>query len=126
MANESAAVVAPVNKPVVLEAHEADKAARAAAREKKKRTLIRCLDPEQAAQYESRKPLYEWAIKCSYMKPQEKGGLRETTEEAKVVAKTETDAWAMFCDKQGLMIGRKACLEVTITRLEKRTISDDE
>lgn len=119
--------VQPLNKPADLSTHEADKVARAKAREKKRNAQLECLDPEMAAQYESRKALYEWKIEIAYMKPKERGGFEKTPLADQVVAKTETDAWALFCDKNGITCGPKACLKRVITRLNKRTIesSDD-
>ena len=109
-----------------INSHEERKAAKAKHLEKMQPVLLKCLDPTLALQYENRKPLYEWKIECHVFLPTRKGrpaGTRKYDEQ--VVAQTENDAWALFCDKVGLMRGRKACQKLTITRLNKRSIDDE-
>jgi hypothetical protein len=92
-------------QPADLDAHEADKIRRAAEREKKKPLLNRCLDPEFASQAEARKPLYEWEVEATYTRKNEKGRMEERNPKEKILAQTEQDAWALFCDKLGDRIG---------------------
>lgn len=110
--------------PVNIDTHEADKARRAQARAKTKRFRDNCLDPTFAADAEARKPVFEFSIKCSYMKPQEKGGVKRTELTDQIVAKTENDAWAMFSDKYELPVGRGTA-EVEIKNLGQRKASND-
>lgn len=121
--NQSVASPASPYVPANIDVHGEDKVRRQAVRDKNRRKAMDCLDPERAAQYEVRKPLYEWKVECSYMKPQEKGGLKRVSESEQVVAQTEADAWSMFCDKLNLMVSRRAC-DVKITRLEKRSLEE--
>lgn len=95
--------------PADWEAHEADKARRKAAREKRKANLRRCLDPETAKTFEARKPLYEWRVKCTYTRPDPKGRMQTHTREHQVIGQTETDAWALFCDLIGVWPGPHNC-----------------
>lgn len=121
-----AAVIQPKNRPADLDAHQADKAAREKAREKRRAIQLECLDAAVAAQYEASKPLYEWKVEIDYMQSKASGGFQRASLADQVVAKTETDAWALFCDKHEITCGPKACLKRVITRLGKRKLNGDE
>lgn len=105
-------------QPAVWEDHEADKAARRAEREKRRPELRRVLEPEQAAQAEARKPLYEWKVSCTYTRPGAKGKMETISASHQVIAQSERDAWAFFCDKIGAWPGRHSC-DLRIDQLSK-------
>ena len=126
MANNNMSIPPVVaNTPANVDKHQADLASRQAERDKKQPKSIRCLDPIVAAQYENRKPLYEWKIECEIF--QQASGKRRARFEKhseQVVAQNEDDAWAIFCVKIERYPGRKHC-NPTITKLQKRTLSED-
>ena len=104
--------------PSAREDHPAELERRAKAREARRGELRKCLDPEVAARFETRKPEYEWTINCTYTRPNSKGRLVGHAVNEKVIAQTEADAWAMVCDKIGAWPGPKDC-ERVITRGDK-------
>lgn len=104
--------------PVVWEEYEAEKARRAEEREKKRSLQRRCLDPEVAAEFEAKKPRYEFKVRCTYERPNEKGRLESKTEEHTIIAQNERDAWAIFCDRIQTWPSPAAC-EREIKRLSK-------
>ena len=73
--------------------------------------LLDCLDPTVAKHYEDRKPLYEWRVECRMFRPAV-GSQPSRMEkiERNVVAQTENDAWAMFCDAIGVS-PQRPCIE---------------
>jgi hypothetical protein len=93
--------------PANWDEYVADKDRRAAARQKNRKTMLECLDPEKAAQYELKKDKFEFRVKCTFRRPNEKGKLESKTEELTVTAQNENDAWAMFCDNIGTWPSRK-------------------
>ena len=111
-------ITTPANpfSPVAWEEHQAEKERRKAEREKKRPTLRACLDHTVAAQFEARKALYRWRVECTYMRPDAKGRLQTHSATEEVVAQTEADAWAVFCDKRGTWPGPNDC-ERVITKL---------
>lgn len=112
------------NVPANWDSHHQDQANRKAARDKKRKSMLRCLDPLEAAAAEQRKPLYEWQVECEIFRPagsKGRAGTKRYSEQ--VVAKTEGDAWAMFCDKIGDWPSRRDA-NATITKLQKRTNED--
>jgi hypothetical protein len=108
------------------EAHRSDLEKRREAQLKKRPKLLKCLDPITAAQYETKKALYEYKVECEIFRPADKKR-RATTEAVteQVVAQNDNDAWAMFCDKIGQWPSRRDS-NAKITRLEKRTLRDEE
>lgn len=112
--------------PANIDQHNEDLAKRAAARLKQRPKLLRCLDPLTAAEYERAKPLYEWKIECSLFRPattKKRAGTEKYSEQ--VVAQTEGDAWALFCDKIGEWPSRRD-VNPSIVRQNKRSLSNDE
>lgn len=127
MAKEQATISPLVGyAPPSVDAHQADMKRRDEERQAKRPKLLRCLDPEVAAEYEKNKPLYEWRIECSIFRPA-RGKDRAKTEkmDEQVVAQTEADAWAIFCDKIGEYPSRRDC-RPTITKLQKRSFGADD
>lgn len=127
MAKEQS-TISPIvgNMPANVDSHQADMARRDAERQAKRPKMLRCLDPATAAEYEKNKPLYEWRIQCSIFRPA-RGKDRAKTEkiDEQVVAQTQDDAWAIFCDKIGEYPSRRDC-RPTITQLEKRSFGADD
>lgn len=124
MATNPTKIPPDVAKPVNQEEFDADRASRAVDRKKAEPKLRRCLDPVVAAQYEHRKPLYEWSVEATFMRPNTKGRLVERKESRQVVAQNERDAWAIFCDIIESWPGAGSSNR-TITKLAKRTIDSD-
>jgi hypothetical protein len=88
--------------------------------------LLDCLDPTVAKRYEDAKPLYEWKVECRLFRMATSKNHAHMEEVSKqVVAQTEADAWAHFCDLMGEWPSRRAT-RPTITRLKKRTLRADE
>ena len=116
----------PPSPPVVglidIEAHEKDKKRRAAEHDAKRNVLLDCLDPTVAAEYEKRKTLWEWHVAARLFRPT-KGRVVAHMEniDRTVVAQSEQDAWAMFCDLIGEWPSRRDS-KVEITRGKKRTL----
>jgi hypothetical protein len=114
-----------IYQPANWDQHQQDLAERQAKRDKNRARLRACLDPDTAKRYEDRKPVYEWRVECTWHQPnREGGGLEVKSATHQIVAQDEKIAFAMFCDKVQAWPGRKNC-EVTITRLEKRTLDGD-
>lgn len=107
-----------LHQPVNLAAYEAEKARRKALRDQRRPELLRCLDPEYAAQVEARKPLYEWQVTCAYTRPNAKGKPESISASHKIIAKNEDNAWAFFCDKIGAWPSRHTC-DLRIDQLNK-------
>ena len=124
MAEKTAAAPVAINVPADWDAHRRELDEQQKLLDKKKATLLRCLDPIVAAEYEHRKPLYEWRVECSIFRPAA-GKQRATAEKFSelIVAKTEADAWATFCDKIGEYPSRRG-MNPIITRLQKRSAND--
>lgn len=91
--------------PTVWEEHQADMKARLDARIARRKEMRRYLDGDAAKGAEARKALYEWNVSCEYARRNAKGKMETYRHSEKVVAQTEADAWAMFCDKVEAMIG---------------------
>jgi hypothetical protein len=101
-----------------LKAHQADLARRAKEREEKQEKLYRCLDHRYAMECELKKPHYKYTVevewwtqaaeskeKKKHRGPMEIGDdnfagdrLVVRKEKRVVVAQSEGDAWALFCD----------------------------
>lgn len=109
-----------VGKPVNEAEWEEEKALRKAERDAKFSLHMECLNPEVASDYEARKPKFEFDIQCTYPFRNPDTGMAERREKsAKVVAKNESDAWAVFCDKHiRTWPSRRACT-LTITKGQK-------
>jgi hypothetical protein len=126
-AKENATISPAVgNRPASIDDHQADKALRYEEQQRQRSKVLRCLDPLTAAEYEKNKPLYEWRIQCGIFRPAR--GRQRAGEEKfddQVVAQTEADAWAMFCDKIGEYPSRRDC-RPTITQLQKRSFGADD
>lgn len=84
--------------PASWEDHQAELTARRKAREAKRKVLLECCDATYAARLEAQKPTYEWQVECTVRRPDGKGRIKAIEHKAKVVAQSETDAWAVFCD----------------------------
>lgn len=125
--NVSIAVPSKIaTEPANVDAHRDDMERRRAEQLKKRSKLLKCLDPITAAQYEARKALYEFKVECELFRPAAKKRRAGTEKfDEQVVAQNEQDAWAMFCDKIGEWPSRRDS-NAKITRLEKRTLRDDE
>lgn len=104
--------------PADVAIHEQDKIRRANERRGKQPTLRKALDPSQAAQFESAKPLLRYRIKATWHRADEKGHLNEIEKTETVSAHNENDAWAKFCDKVKDWPSRNAC-DHTIKQLDK-------
>jgi hypothetical protein len=88
--------------------------------------LLDCLDPAVAKHYEDRKPLYEWKVSCRMFRPavgSHPSRMEELTRN--VVAQSENDAWAMFCDAVGEWPSRRGC-NPKIEMLKRRTLRDSQ
>lgn len=112
---------APTNPyaPIDWQAYEQEKADRAKARFAKRSIQRRCLDPDVAAQEESKKPLLAFKVNCKWYRPDAKGRLQEINETATISAQNESDAWAKFCDKVKDWPSRHAC-DLTIKQIDSK------
>jgi hypothetical protein len=113
------AIAAP---PPNIDEHTADMARRYKEDEAARGRLLDCLDPSIAKQYEDRKPIYEWRVKAEIFRKSQ-GNKQAYMEkfDKQVVAQSEQDAWAIFCDSVGEWPSpRDAKRE--ITKLGKRTL----
>jgi hypothetical protein len=122
--SQPAAVVETIT-PLDMEAHEADKARRAAERDKKKPELDRCLDPQYAAEKEAQKPLYLWTVSGDVPTRDEAGAIIYRPHKVEVVAQEsptgpkDGNAWAMFCDKIHTLASRGSVKNLEIVRGKK-------
>lgn len=118
----SSPLAALASPPPNIDEHNADMARRAAELAKARPLMLDCLDPTQAKYYEDRKPLYEWRIEVPIFRravgaaPAYMQKFDET-----VVAQSDGDAWAMFCDKIREWPGRRDA-GPKITRMKRRTL----
>lgn len=87
-------------KPASLDDHQADLELRKEERASKRETLQRCIDPDYAKRLEAQKPEYEFKVWCKYAQQTVKGP-KWTEAEETVVAQSELNAWAKFCDQIG-------------------------
>lgn len=112
--------------PVSLEERAKEKARIRAEQDKARPRCMDCLDPTVAKRHEDAKPLYEWRVACRIFRPAtSKTHARMEEVSREVVAQTEGDAWAMFCDAIGEWPSRRDA-RPAITRLKKRTLRGDE
>lgn len=102
--------------PADWEAHQIDKQRRADARKSNAKLHRRCLDPVFAGKMEQRKPEYDFLVICTYTRQDKKGRTKTHTAEHKVVAQTEADAWAKWCDLEQVWPSRHG-VELTIKNL---------
>lgn len=86
------------NVPANWEEHQADQARRRKAREANRLAILDCCDAGHAARLEAQKPTYEWRVECTVRRPDGKGRVKKVERSEKVIAHTESDAWAYFCD----------------------------
>jgi hypothetical protein len=95
-------------KPVAIdmEAYEAEKARRQQDRDAKRELLRECLNPVVAARMEMRKPLYRWTVSAQWLGANNDSVTKFEAEEV-VVAQSEADAWALFCDRIGMWPSRR-------------------
>jgi hypothetical protein len=84
--------------PARWEDHQAEAEARRKAREANRKTHLDCCDAAIAARLEAQKPTYEWRVECTLRRPDGKGRVKLVERSEKVVAQTERDAWAAYCD----------------------------
>lgn len=109
-----------------LDDHQTEKSLRYEEQQNRRQKHLRCLDPLTAAEYEKNKPIYEWRVECKVFRPA--NGRKRAGEEKfdeQIVAQTEADAWALFCDKIGEYPSRRDC-RPTITQLQKRSFGADD
>lgn len=87
-------------------------------REKHRDIQRRCLDPEEAAREEARKPRYDYEVTCKYTRQNKDGHIENKKETEIVNARDENEAWARFCDKIKTWPSPHYC-EREINRLKK-------
>jgi hypothetical protein len=93
---------APKPNPVVLDAHKAELACLKAQQDANRPELTKCLNPYYAAAREAEKAVYTWTVRAEWLgQSHESEGLANMQSEQTVVAQSEADAWAAFCDKIG-------------------------
>jgi hypothetical protein len=103
--------------PVIdLDAHEADKAKRAAAREARRELMEDCCDHEVAARLELEKPRHEYTVHASWKSKRDGGKMQLFEHKRTVVGLNENDAWARFCDATGYQGGRRSCRSLVIEK----------
>lgn len=107
--------------PVNLMERDAEKAARAAARKAKQPVLRKCLDAQEAARFEAKKPSFDYEVSVVITRPDDKGRMKSQSHKATVSAQNETEAWAKFCDAIGEYPSPHSCSEREINKLGKAT-----
>lgn len=112
--------------PASLDDHNADMERREAVRRSKRARLLDCLDPTVAKRHEDAKELYEWKVDVKLFRAA-KGRVAAHMQDfsEKVVAQTQQDAWAMFCDKIGEWPSYRDCAP-KFTQLKRRTLREPE
>lgn len=96
-----------------LEKHEQDRQRRRAEQIAKRPLLRDCMNPHIAAWHESQKPLFTWEVEVGLFRPGDNAHVEQFHES--VIAGSENDAWAVFCDKIGEWPSRRES-DVKITQ----------
>ncbi len=86
-------------QPVNWGSYEDEKEARAAEKLTKQPTLMKCLDPIEAARLEAKKSEHEYEISCDVVRIEKKKRRIETLR-GRARGQNEGEAWAAFCDDQ--------------------------
>ena len=117
MATETAAAPAipQVREPLrmteqIIQEHQERMAKKRAERDKRLPELIACLDAEQAANVENQKRKFRFEVKCTVQQNDPK--LKRAVPVdivGQVDAQSESDAWAIFCDKFKIRTGPRHC-----------------
>lgn len=107
-----------LSEPVDWMAHEMEKDRRRQEHEERLPAILECMDPETAAEYEARKPLIKYRVRCFVMERNQRGKMTRRDITAEVKAQNESEAWAKFCDQQGKYPPPKACNR-TIEKVKK-------
>jgi hypothetical protein len=111
--------------PANIEEWQADRERRKRERDAKRPRLMECLDPEVAKYWEDRKDVWEWQLQIEMFRPATgKQRAHRETITRKVVAQTQQEAWAVFCDSIGEWPSFRDS-QVTIKKLRKRTLSQE-
>lgn len=82
-----------------LETHRKDMDRRQAERDARRPELLLCCNPAYASRRELEKPQFVWTVDVEWYSLHPQKGPVNFHRKMNVVAQTESDAWALWCDK---------------------------